>query len=101
MGYDAGTGSLTLTGDATVAQYEAALRSVTFSSPTAALVARLIVFGVTDPGALLPAVSVPVALTVLPALTLPVVVPGGLLVSYRVGYAPVVVASGLSVTGSS
>ncbi|MDT5001678.1 MAG: hypothetical protein QOK12_3783 [Mycobacterium sp.] len=34
-------------------------------------------------------------------LTLPVVVPGGLFVTYRVGDAPVVLASGLSVTGSS
>jgi hypothetical protein len=77
------------------------LQSVTFSSSTVGLLARAITYGVTDPGALLPAVSVPVVLTVLPALTLPVVVPGGLLVTYRVGDAPVVVASGLSVTGSS
>ena len=33
--YDAGTGTLTLTGTATVADYEAALRTVTFDSPGA------------------------------------------------------------------
>ncbi|WP_184438176.1 Ig-like domain-containing protein, partial [Mycobacterium sp. AZCC_0083] len=100
VGYDAAAGTLTLSGTGTVAQYEAALQSVTFSSTTVGLLARAITYGVTDPGALLPAVSVPVVLTVLPALTLPVVVPGGLLVTYRVGDAPVVLASGLSVTGS-
>jgi hypothetical protein len=92
---------LTFTGTGTVAQYEAALQSVTFSSSTVGLLARTITFGVTDPGALLPAVSVPVALTVLPALTLPIVTPGGLVVTYTVGNTPAAVGSGLTVTGSS
>jgi hypothetical protein len=77
------------------------LQSVTFASSSVGLAVRSIVFEVTDPGALVPAVSLPVVTTVLPALTVPVVVPGGLLVTYRVGDAPVVLAAGLSVTGSS
>jgi len=65
LGYDPATGTLTLTGAATVAQYQAALQSVTFSSTAVGLFARSIVYGVIDDGGL-SAVALPVVVTVLP-----------------------------------
>jgi hypothetical protein len=71
--YDPGTGVLTLTGTGTVAQYQEALRAVTFSTTAAALLgARTVSFVVTDVEGL-PSISVPLAVTVL-ALNLPPVV---------------------------
>jgi lipopolysaccharide export system protein LptA len=70
--YNSATGVLTLTGAGTVAQYQEALRSVTFATTTATLVGvRTIAFVVTDVGGL-PSVSVPLAVTV--ALNLPPIV---------------------------
>ncbi|KAA0082538.1 hypothetical protein CIW52_16290 [Mycolicibacterium sp. P9-64] len=71
--YDAATGVLTLSGTATVAQYQDALRAVSFSTTSDALIgARTVSFVVTDDGGL-SSISVPLALTVL-ALNLPPVV---------------------------
>jgi hypothetical protein len=92
---------LTLTGAATVAQYQAALQSVTFSSTAVGLFARSIVYGVIDDGGL-PGVALPVVVTVLPGVNLPpVVLPGGLVVTYQVGDAPVALAPSLSVLDGS
>ena len=46
--FNAGTGTLTLTGNDTVANYQAALRSITYSSASNSPVARTISFQVTD-----------------------------------------------------
>lgn len=71
--YNAMTGVLTLSGTGTVAQYQEALRAVTFSTTAGAVVgARTVSFVVTDEGAL-SSISVPLAVTVL-ALNLPPVV---------------------------
>ena len=71
--YNAATGVLTLTGTGTVAQYQEALRAVTFSTTAGALVGvRTVSFVVTDDGGL-SSISVPLAVTVL-ALNLPPVV---------------------------
>ena len=63
--YDAATGVLTLSGTATVAQYQAALRSVTFrhvgDAPTATGTSRTIGWQVTDSGGALAAVDSAVA----------------------------------------
>ena len=65
VGYDASTGTLTLTGAATAEQYQEALRSVTFSSTDVGLIARTVSFSVVDAGDA-PSASLPVLLTVLP-----------------------------------
>jgi hypothetical protein len=86
--YDPMTGILTLTGTGTVAQYQEALRAVTFSTTAGALVGvRTVSFVVTDIGGL-PSVSVPLAVTV--ALNLPPVVTTSLIsaVLYWAGAAP-------------
>ena len=71
--YNAATGVLTLTGTGTVAQYQEALRAVTFSTTAGALVGvRTVSFVVTDVEGL-SSISVPLAVTVL-ALNLPPVV---------------------------
>ena len=70
--YNGATGVLTLTGSGTVAQYQEALRSVTFATTTATLVGlRTVSFVVTDVEGL-PSVSVPLVVTV--ALNLPPIV---------------------------
>ncbi|MCW2557535.1 MAG: hypothetical protein JWP55_1499, partial [Mycobacterium sp.] len=71
--YNANTGVLTLSGTGTVAQYEEALRAVSFSTTAGALIgARTVSFVVTDDGGL-SSISVPLAVTVL-GLNLPPVV---------------------------
>jgi lipopolysaccharide export system protein LptA len=86
--YNATTGVLTLSGTATVAQYQTALRSVTFATPTAGLLGvRTISMAVTD-GLGLSSASVPLTVTVV-ANTEPVVttsVVGNLL--YKVNATP-------------
>ncbi|KXW74419.1 hypothetical protein MPHL43070_00230 [Mycolicibacterium phlei DSM 43070] len=46
--WDADSHTLTLTGDATAAEYEAALKSITFTAENAGILSRVIVFTVTD-----------------------------------------------------
>jgi hypothetical protein len=87
-GYNSTTGVLTLTGWGTVAQYQEALRSVTFVTTTAPLAsARTVSFVVTDVEGL-PSISVPLVVTV--ALNLPPVVTTSLInaVLYSAGAAP-------------
>jgi lipopolysaccharide export system protein LptA len=87
--YNAGTGVLTLSGTGTVAQYQEALRAVTFSTAASALAsARTVSFVVTDNGGL-SSISVPLAVTVL-AINLPPVVVTTILnpIPFTAGNAP-------------
>jgi hypothetical protein len=58
-------GTLTLTGNASVAEYQQVLQSVTFSTTSLGLAARTVSFQVVDDGGL-PSVSLPMVMTVLP-----------------------------------
>jgi lipopolysaccharide export system protein LptA len=88
--WNASTGTLTLTGDASAQAYQEALRSVTFSSSTAATQGiRTVAIVVTD-SQLAPSIPAVIAVTVL-ANQSPIIV-GSLInaVPYTVGNAPVV-----------
>ncbi|MDX1890149.1 Ig-like domain-containing protein [Mycolicibacterium sp. 050158] len=90
--YDSGTGVLTLSGSATVAQYQQALRSVTFSTASSALAAiKTVSIVVTDANGT-QSISAPLAVTVLAApVNVPPLVVTSLVsaVSYTAGSAPV------------
>ncbi|WP_257708672.1 Ig-like domain-containing protein, partial [Mycolicibacterium phlei] len=96
--WDASSYTLTLTGNATVEEYEAALQSVTFTATQLGLVGRTVTFTATD-GSIL---SIPAAtvLAVLPAVNIPptvVVSPAGGLTT--VGGDPLQVGSAVLAVG--
>ena len=86
-------GVLVLTGSASVAQYQVALRSVTFSTPSPNTTTRAISIVLVD-GALQ---SNPVAEQVNVFLAAPVVTPSGVVSTYLVGGAALAVDSGMTV----
>ncbi|MEW5813470.1 MAG: hypothetical protein AB1925_28935, partial [Actinomycetota bacterium] len=97
--YDSATGTLTLTGSATLAEYQQVLRSVTLATATSAPAAiKTISFTVTDSQGMASATST-VAVTVLAApLDLPpLIVTSVTNVSYTAGNSAVTVDSGLTV----
>jgi hypothetical protein len=95
--YVAGTGTLTLSGTATVAQYQAALRSITFSSTEQgpASATRSIAFTVTDGDLASNIATVPA--NVQPVDDLPAVTTSGGSTAFTEGDSPVVIDAALTI----
>jgi len=86
-------GVLTLTGSATVAQYEAALQSVTFSTNSLAITRSISIIAVD--GSL---ISDPAAESVDVTVTAPVVTPSGATSTFTTGGSPVAIDAGILVS---